>query len=192
MASMPAPQLMTAEEFLAQPFVDDGRRRELIEGEVVVTEPSLQHQRIVLELVTELKLWTRAAPDRGCTTLNIDTDVGRGRNSYAPDAQWYRDPTRLADPTIRPQPAGDLIVEVRSPSTWRYDIGVKRSRYESLPEVQELWLVDTPARTIIVCRRSTPDSEVFDVSLERSDVDELTSPLLPGFTVPVAAIFDAA
>lgn len=79
--------------------------------------------------------------------------------------------------------------EVRSPSTWRYDIGVKRSRYESLPEVGELWLVDTPARAVIVCRRSAPDVAAFDVSLELSDTDELTSPLLPGFALRVAAVF---
>lgn len=189
MASMPVPQLLTAEEYLALPFLDDGKRRELIEGEVVVTEPSFRHQQIVLELAAELRGWTRAAPDRGIATLNIDTAVGSVTNLYAPDAQWYADPSRLGDPDERPQPAGDLVIEVRSPSTWRYDIGTKRSRYESLPEVRELWLVDTPARTVIVCRRSGPDATVFDVSLELSDTDELTSPLLPGFAVPVQAIF---
>lgn len=189
MASMPTPQLLTAEEYLAQPFLDDGRRRELIEGEVVVTDPSFQHQQIVGELFAALHSWCRATPDRGIASLNIDTAVGSSRSLFSPDLQWYADPTRLGPRDRRPQPPGDLIVEVRSPSTWSYDIGVKRSRYESLPEVAELWLVDTPARTVIVCRRSSPDATAFDVSLELSGSDELTSPLLPGFSLPADAVF---
>ena len=42
----------------------------------------------------------------------------------------------------------DIAVEVRSPSTWRYDIGAKKSGYErrGLPE---LWLVDTRADEVL-------------------------------------------
>ena len=47
----------------------------------------------------------------------------------------------------------DLAVEVRSPSTWRYDVGAKKDGYErhGLPE---LWLVDTEARSVLVYRRA--------------------------------------
>jgi len=190
MPAMPAPAApppMTAQEFLAQPFLDDGRRRELIEGEVVVTDPTFRHQDIVGAVYSELRAWCRAAPDRGFATLNIDTAIG-ARSVFSPDVQWYRAGREFADPDARPQPPGDLVVEVRSPSTWRYDIGVKRSRYEALP-VAELWLVDTPASSVIVCRRSAADAAAFDVSLELAGGDVLASPLLPGFGLAVRDVF---
>jgi len=82
----------------------------------------------------------------------------------------------------------DLAVEVRSPSTWRYDIGLKKGAYErhGLPE---LWLVDTDADAVLVFRRSEPTAPTFDVSLELAREDDLRSPLLSGFVLPVAALF---
>jgi Uma2 family endonuclease len=82
----------------------------------------------------------------------------------------------------------NLVVEIRSPSPWRYDVGAKKTAYErhGLPE---LWLVDTAASEILVFRRSTPQAAVYDVSLELAAGDTLASPLLPGFALPVADIF---
>ncbi|MCP9491595.1 MAG: Uma2 family endonuclease [Solirubrobacteraceae bacterium MAG38_C4-C5] len=64
----------------------------------------------------------------------------------------------------------------------------KKAAYEryGLPE---LWLVDTAASEILVFRRSTPRAAVFEVSLELAAGDTLTSPLLPGFALPVADVF---
>ena len=82
-----------------------------------------------------------------------------------PDLLWYRAgraPAIDADP---PYPLPDLAIEIRSPSTWRYDIGTKKSVYErdGLPE---LWLVDGDAASLLVFRRSTPRAATFDVALE--------------------------
>jgi Uma2 family endonuclease len=82
-----------------------------------------------------------------------------------------------------------LAVEVRSPSTWRYDIGAKKSAYER-NGLTELWLVDTSADEILVFRRSAAASPSFDVSLELGCGDTLSSPQLPGFTLALAALFD--
>jgi Uma2 family endonuclease len=82
----------------------------------------------------------------------------------------------------------DLCVEIRSSSTWRYDVGRKKSVYEAggLPE---LWLVDYD--TVIVFRRSQPDERTFDVALDLSRQDRLTSPQLPGFELDLARLFRA-
>ena len=56
--------------------------------------------------------------------------------------------------TRAPYPAPDLAVEVRSPSTWRFDIGRKKENYERYG-VGELWLVDTAADVVFAFRRST-------------------------------------
>lgn len=47
----------------------------------------------------------------------------------------------------------DLAVEVRSPSTWRYDTTVKFRLYE-VAGVGEVWLVDTASKSVLVSRRS--------------------------------------
>ncbi len=80
-------------------------------------------------------------------------------------------------------------MEVRSPGTWRYDVGRKKAVYESggLPE---LWLVDDLAETVLVFRRSCAGAESFDVALELSTGEELTSPQLPGFSLVVAKLFE--
>jgi Uma2 family endonuclease len=89
---------------------------------------------------------------------------------------------------VRPQPLPDIAVEVRSPSTWRYDIGPKKRRYEQhgLPE---LWLVDTDADEVFVFRRSAPDAAEFDVVLQIARGDHLTSPQLPDFELSLDALF---
>ena len=91
--------------------------------------------------------------------------------------------------SIDPPPAsGDIVVEVRSPSTWSRDVGVKRALYER-HGAQELWLVDPPARSVLVFGRSTKDMPTFDQTVEIEDGGTLTSPLLPGFALPVADLF---
>ena len=78
---------------------------------------------------------------------------------------------------------------MRSPSTWRYDVGRKRSVYET-GGVPELWLVDTKAEAVLVYRRSAPGVGRFDVALELTDT--LNSPLLPGFSLDLKALFRLA
>ena len=54
----------------------------------------------------------------------------------------------------------------------------------------EIWLVDTYCDEIFVFRRSGRTPPSFDVSLELGRADTLTSPLLPGFTLALAALFE--
>jgi Uma2 family endonuclease len=71
---------------------------------------------------------------------------------------------------------------------WAYDVGRKPDRYERWG-VRELWLVDTDSRTVLVRRRSRPRAPAFDVALEVGEGEQLRSPLLPGFELPVDAVF---
>ena len=83
---------------------------------------------------------------------------------------------RTTDSSTSTPPAEDvppsLVVEVRSPGTWRFDVGRKRDVYQEVG-VQELWLVDTPAATVIVFRRATANSLNFDVVAEVGRGDDL-------------------
>jgi hypothetical protein len=51
--------------------------------------------------------------------------------------------------------------------------------------------LDTAADEIIVFRRSTPRTQMFDVSLELGRGDTLTSPLLPGYALALDEPFGA-
>jgi len=187
MSAMAVAQRMTAQEYLAIPW--DGVRTQLVEGEVVVQEPRLPHQLVLRELAFALDSWTRAEPGRGEVTWPIDVLIDE-RNVFGPDLLWYaegRMPERSAPP---PYSVPDLAVEVRSPSTWRYDIGAKKSGYER-SGVPELWLVDTAADVVLVFRRSAPRAASFDVALELTRADALSSPLLPGFELALGAVFAA-
>lgn len=109
-------------------------------------------------------------------------------NLFGPDVVWVAE-ERVPNPVAgRLEGLPDLAVEIRSPSTWRYDVGKKRAAYERAG-LSELWLVDTGAESVLVFRRSTPGARAFDLELELSGAEQLSSPLLPGFSVSAEGIF---
>jgi Uma2 family endonuclease len=181
---------MTAEQYYAVSV--EGDRKQLVDGEIVVTEPKGIHALLQQRLVVALANWTRAGAGRG--EVFTPTDVRMDEyNVYGPDLLWFsKRALRSAFPSgldAYPERVPDLCVEIRSPGTWRYDVGAKKRVYEAggLPE---LWLVDDASDTVLVYRRSTPESERFDVALEFGGGDVLTSPQLPGFSLPLDELFE--
>lgn len=177
---------MTAEEYFAVSV--EGDRKQLVDGVIIVNDPTLLHNAAQVTILTELVNWINAAPGRGLASTPTDVVVDE-HNVFGPDVVWLseeRVPDRL-DERLKGLP--DLAVEVRSPSTWRYDLGKKKAAYERAG-LAELWLVDTASGTVLVFRRSRRDTPGFDVELELSGPDELTSPQLPGFSLPVERVFE--
>jgi Uma2 family endonuclease len=187
MDAVTATAQMTATEFLARPVDPPTQRWELIDGELVMNEPGLIHNDSQGCIYSALRVWVNEARGRGWAGLPLDVQLDE-RNVYEPDVVWYRDQRAPRRGDTAPFPLPDVAVEVRSPSTWRFDVGAKKANYES-HGVAELWLVDTAADVVIIFRRSTAKAPQFDVSLELTTNDKLTSPLLPGFSLPVGEIF---
>lgn len=187
MGAMTVAERMMAAEFLDLPPSERGRPRSLVDGEVVLNDPTVLHAATVMNLLRALDGWAQAEPRRGSTLVPIDVLIDE-RNVYKPDILWYAQGhlPGLEDPP--PYPVPDLAVEVRSPSTWRYDIGAKKAGYErrGLPE---LWLVDTMADAVLVFRRSRRDAPSFDVADELDRDARLESPLLPGFSLALSEVF---
>jgi Uma2 family endonuclease len=182
-----APRKVTAAEFLQ--FPDDfPLHSQLIQGQVVVTEASLLHQRVRDHLQLQIVLWTRGEAGRGEAFSPVDVPINDW-NVFAPDVLWYSEARRPPKGALRVDGLPDLAIEVRSPSTWRYDIGPKRAHYERAG-LGELWLVDTQSKSVLVYRRSDAPASEFDVALELAAGDTLTSPLLPRLVLDVAEIFD--
>ena len=174
---------LSADAYLAR---DDTRRTELIDGVVVVNEPSILHQHVCAAVWEALAHWTRTPDGRGTATLPINVPLDE-RNVLAPDVMWFAKPLPL-DAVNAPR-VPDLAVEVRSPATWVYDIGRKRELYER-HGVRELWLADTVSRTMLVYRRSRPEAG-FDVALELGAEETLNTPLLPAFAAAVGELLPA-
>jgi Uma2 family endonuclease len=187
MSSMPVAEPMTAAEYLD--LWDEGEYRwaQLVGGELIMDPPKLPHQLVCKQLIVELELWTRAEPGRGVVSIPLAVLIGE-HDVYQPDIVFYRGDRVPARDGRPPYPVPDLAVEVRSQSTWRYDIGAKKAGYERAG-LAELWLADTAADEVLVFRRSRPDAPEFDVALELTRDDALSSPLLPGFSLAVGAIF---
>ncbi len=187
MGFVTATRQITAAELLAMPPRRRAARRELIEGEIVVNEPTWRHNDAQISVLEALLIWIRAGRGRGRAGLPLDVELD-DRNVHVPDVVWYREGRVPAHTDQPPYPVPDLVVEVRSPSTWRYDVGAKKANYER-HGARELWLVDTAADVVLVFRRLSPATAHFDGSAELPVGETLTSPLLPGFALPVGEIF---
>jgi Uma2 family endonuclease len=174
---------LTADEYLAR---EDPRRTELIEGVLVVNEPTVLHQRVVGLIYAALLAWTQVEPGRGVASLPLDVRLDDA-TVLAPDVLWFAQAIDLGAPRAPRMP--DLAVEVRSPATWVYDVGPKRELYER-HGLRELWLADTASRTLLVYRRSDPQGG-FDAQAELTAEQTLSSPLLPGFSVAVGELLPA-
>jgi Uma2 family endonuclease len=176
---------MTAEEFFAATV--EGDRPQLVEGAVVVDEPLPIHGVLQVRLGSALQRWTEEGPGRGLVVMPTGVVMDE-HNVFGPDILWIAESHRPVDLTERLGQVPDLCVEIRSPSTWRYDVGAKKSVYErgGLPE---LWLVDDVAETVLVFRRSSSESGSFDVALELEGADSLGSPQLPGFALALDDLF---
>jgi Uma2 family endonuclease len=179
-----------SERLLADEYFASPRRRrgtELVAGTVVVNELAVRHQRLALRLLVSLRRWSEEGEGRGEAFLPLDVRLDDA-NVFAPDVLWLSDARRPAWDISHLVEVPELAVEVRSPGTWRFDIGAKLGAYErhGLPE---LWLVDSAARTVIVYRRSGRSVPTFDVALELGVAEALTSPQLEGFSLAVDELF---
>lgn len=176
---------LTAEQYYA--ITEVGDRKQLVEGEVVVNEPKAIHGVLQWRLALALGRWIEAGPERGLGMMPTDVRMD-DRNVYGPDLLWFGAEHVPADLDAYPERVPDLCVEIRSQSTWRYDIGAKQRVYEAggLPE---LWLVDDASESVLIYRRSTPKSPTFDTTLELGRGETLTSPQLPGFELSLERLF---
>lgn len=174
---------MTAEEFYALPDVDELRHAELLDGEVVVTPPSLLGQRIVTRLLTFLLLGVDA-DGRGEVTKHPAVEI-TVRRVCVPDLAWWPE-DRVAPPDEPPAFTGPpaLVVEVLSPSTRSFDLLRKRADYSRVG-VEELWLIDPEPIAAQLYRRQGGELEL----VEELDADGLlASPLLPGLEVSLGRL----
>lgn len=186
MSDAPSPVKYTYEDLQTFPE-GDGYRYEIIDGDLLVTpSPMSRHQMVLGNLYWWVRSYLEENPIGKVLFAPADV-VFSQINVVEPDLLFLSN-ARLERLTKRNvQGAPDLVVEVLSESTRRTDEIRKRKLYERF-DVLEYWIVDPEVETVKVYRKS---GERFERAAELSNetADVLTTPLLPGLTLPLARVF---
>jgi Uma2 family endonuclease len=163
---------------------EDGNRYELIEGELFVScAPSLTHQEVVANVIFALKQYLRENPVGkvwpGPGVIFSDF------SGVIPDVIYISN-ERLTEIATGARVSGapDLIIEILSPGleNERRDRHSKRQLYRKYG-VKEYWIVDQQKKAIQVYRTSK-----LRLVANLGRRDEITTPLLPGFSCSVKEI----
>jgi Uma2 family endonuclease len=163
-------------------FPDDLLRRELIDGELIVSAaPAPRHQEVVGRLTAALLAWADA---HGAKVYPAPTDVRFTDDTVLEPDVVVVGPERRHTITDRWIGAPDLVVEVSSPTTRSLDLVRKRAVYER-ERVPEYWFVDLEAERVEV-HRVTGDRYPPPVILQRGD--RLAATALAGFSTTVDAV----
>jgi Uma2 family endonuclease len=175
---------VTFEEF--RQFPVDGKRYELLRGEVHVTPaPATRHQFIVQNLA--MGLGSHVIKTNLGEVLTAPLDV-----RLSEDAALQPDPIFVSNARAGMiqedwiAGAPDLVVEVSSPSTAAYDRARKHPIYAE-SGVPEFWLIDSQAKTVKVLKLQGKKYFV-DAILAGDQI--LISDLFPGWQLPLCDAFD--
>ncbi|MBC7572377.1 MAG: Uma2 family endonuclease [Spirosoma sp.] len=169
-------------------WLRDDVKAEFINGEVIMHSPVKRRhldatQNLLMLLRVHVHLHKLGAVD------SEKALVGMTRNDYEPDiCYWNADTAASFQDDQMEHPAPDLIVEILSKSTTGRDRGVKFEDYAA-HGVLEYWIIDP-------VRKSLEQYELDDATMAFASVatlyvgDTLTALTVPGFVIPVGAIFE--
>jgi Uma2 family endonuclease len=129
---------------------DDGNRYEVIGGDLIVNPaPTSGHQRVLLRLIRMFDDFVRQTGAGEFFVAPFGVQLGRF-DAVQPDIVYLSaSRPRVANDDISIDYAPDLIVEVTSPSSRRFDRVHKAALY-ARSGVPEYWIVDPAERTLDV------------------------------------------
>jgi len=167
------------EQFAAMPA---GARAdfELVEGELVpLAQTPAKHNWIWGRLNARLVWYLDHSP---IGTVLAETDCRTGDSVRRPDVSFYRTARwNLVDPERFPLPfPPDFAVEVLSPSNTYMEVDKKVHEYLAHGS-SEVWIIDPDVREVLIRRAGA--MRVLGPG------HSITSPLLPGFSIPAAELF---
>ncbi len=174
---------ITRHEYAQIPF--GAPNYQLIEGDLVMApSPGSFHQNILLNLAELLRAHLRTRPLGRVFIAPLDVHLS-DLNVYQPDLFFIRQANLAIVAEHGIEGAPDLVVEILSKTTEKYDLGLKRAVY-ARTGVEELWIIDPTKRTLALYRLSeNADTPVATYRAEQA----FTSALLPGLSVELAAVF---
>ena len=162
----------------------EDERWELIAGELIMSpSPKRAHQRNQIKLGSRMSFF---AEEKDLGEVYSDFDVVLSdTDTVRPDLIFIAKDRLHIVTEDNVQGAPDLVVEIRSPSTARYDWTTKRELY-ARHGVKEYWLVDPEAATVAVLLLDGGELKVAGVYGEK---DTLSSAVISGFSIALADVF---
>ena len=177
---------LTYDDFLLFPE-GDGLRHEIIDGVHYVTAaPNLRHQDLVGRLYLAIANFLASHPGVGRVFLSPVDVVFTIHDVVEPDLVFVASDQSsiLTEANIQGAPA--IVVEVLSKSTRGRDERIKKELFDR-GGVREYWTVDPDRSQLIVYLRDTHG--LHACSPLSGDRAILTTPLLPGFSLPLSELF---
>ena len=171
---------------------EEGYLYELQRGYVIVSEVANYFHAMQIIAITA-PLWVYRAENPGTIHAilgNMDCKllIPAWTSERHPDiAVYLTRPKGKKDRTLWRTWIPELTIEVVSESSRDRDYTEKRDEYWTLG-VKEYWIVDAKLQQVLVLRRGR--SQWTEKTLGPTDACD--TKLLPGFTLPCQAIFDAA
>jgi len=129
---------------------DDDVRRELIDGVIyLMAAPNLQHQEILGNLYVQFRAFLKG---KSCKVFMAPIDVRLNADTLdntvvQPDIMIVCDHNKLDKAGIIGAP--DMVIEILSPSTSKYDRTTKFNAYLKAG-IREYWIIDPEARSLAV------------------------------------------
>jgi len=164
---------------------DDGKRYEVIDGQLFVTPPPVvMHQRSSGNVYYYLRVYLATHPIGEVFNAPIGL-VLDDENGLQPDLVYVANEHRsiIAERGIEGVP--DLVAEILSPSTRARDRGIKLRRYAAAG-VPHYWIVDPRRRTLEAHRLG--EAGYGRPTVYRSG-EVFTPELFPGLEIPIDALF---
>lgn len=163
-------------------------RREIIAGELFVTRsPHRRHQQVCVKIARPLDAWSEST--QLGETIIAPGIIFSDADSVIPDVVWVSRErlTEIEDEAGHLNGAPELVIEVLSPGkeNERRDKEAKLKLY-SIQGVQEYWIVNRFTQQVEVYRREK--AQLVLIATLLGD-DEITSPLLPGFSCCIRSFF---
>ncbi|MFD2569413.1 Uma2 family endonuclease [Spirosoma soli] len=169
-------------------WLRDDVKAEFINGEVIMHSPVKRRHLDATKYLENLLLNFVMLNDLGV----VDSEkalIGLTRNDYEPDICYWNSETAASfEDDQMEHPAPDLIVEVLSKSTTGRDRGVKFEDYAA-HGVLEYWIIDPVRKSVEQYRLDEPTMAFASAATLYND-DTLEALTVPGFAIPVQAIFD--
>jgi len=199
MASHDAPQqiealieAMNAEKQRRNAFrewVTPNMKAEFINGKIITHSPvKSRHWEItdLLSGIIGIYVKLHRLGRTGVEKVMIALD----RNDYEPDLVFFS--TEKAALFTDDQvlfPAPDLAVEILSPKTAAKDRGIKKKDYAA-NRILEYWIIDPTRNQVEQYILLSPNDQAYSPPKILTIYDDIESIAIPGFTIPVLAIFD--
>ncbi len=166
----------------------EGIRYEIVDGDLFVSkQPHWHHQYASDRIARSLHDWNDQTSL--VVAMSVPGLIFTEDNDVIPDVVWISRArlATVADAAGHLRAAPELVVEVLSPGreNERRDREVKLQLY-ARQGVQEYWIVDWRQRQVEVYRREHAALRLAETLYEE---DDLRSPLLPGFALPIKRLF---